>query len=64
MPVRIHKALTNYLHGFPCGDFNEQSGKWALRMGVYQAETKKAEEEVLAKEEGNCLLSDAAGEDG
>ena len=34
----------------------------ALRMGIFQAETKKAAEDAAAKEEGKCLAAEAAGE--
>ena len=42
VPVRLHKSLTHYLHGFPCGANNEEGKKTALGMGLYEAKANKA----------------------
>ena len=64
MPVWLHQSLTNYIKGFPCGDFLSKRQKLVLGMGLSQAKTKKAAEDAAAEEEGECLAAEANGEGG
>ena len=47
---------------FPMGISIRNAKHFALGMGIYQSESKKAADDAAAEEESKCMAAEAAGE--